>query len=77
VLEAIMAGVIALTAIALFLGVIGGLVVIAHQIRKEDRKFSLVQDAPSLMSRGTRRINGFGCRDLELRVLIAGRRAAA
>jgi hypothetical protein len=70
VLEAIMAGVIALAAI-------GVLVVIGRQIRKEDRKFSLVDDAPSLMSRGTRRINGFGCRDLELRVLTAGRRAAA
>jgi hypothetical protein len=77
VLEAIMAGVIALAAIALFLVVIGVLVVIGRQIRKEDRKFSLVNDAPSLISRGTRRINGFGCRDLELRVLTAGRRAAA
>ena len=54
-----MAGVIALAAIALFLVVIGVLVVIGRQIRKEDRKFSLVNDAPSLISRGTRRINGF------------------
>ena len=72
-----MAGVIALAAVGLFLGVIAVLVIIAREVRREDRRFSLVEDAPSLMSRSTRRINGFGCRDLELKVLAASRRAAA
>lgn len=72
-----MAGVIALAAIALLLVVLGGLVVIAFEVRREDRQFSLAEDAPSLMSRRTRRINGFGCRDLKLKVLTAERRTAA
>lgn len=74
-----MAGVLAVAAVALFLGgvVLGVLFVVAREIRREDRRYSLAEEAPSLMSRGTRRLTGFGRRDLELRVLAAGRRAAA
>jgi hypothetical protein len=79
VLEAIMAGVLAIAAVALFLAgvVVGVLFVVAREIRREDRLYSLADEAPSLMSRGTRRLTGFGRRDLQMRVLTAGRRAAA
>ena len=74
-----MAGVLAVAAVALFLGgvVLGVLFVVAREIRREDCRYSLAEEAPSLMSRGTRRLTGFGRRDLELRALAAGRRAAA
>jgi hypothetical protein len=79
VLEAIMAGVLAIAAVALFLAgvVVGVLFVVAREIRREDRLYSLADEAPSLMSRGTRRLTGFGRRDLQMKVLTAGRRAAA
>ena len=79
VLEAIMAGVLAIAAVALFLAgvVVGVLFVVAREIRREDRLYSLAEEAPSLMSKGTRRLTGFGRRDLQLRVLAADRRAAA
>jgi hypothetical protein len=79
VLEAIMAAVLAVAAVALFLAgiAVGVLLVVAREIRREDRLYSLAEEAPSLMSRGTRKLNGFGRRDLQMRVLIAGRRAAA
>ena len=66
-------------AIALFLAAmaITALVVIAHEVRREDRLLSLAEDAPTAMSRSTRRLNGFGRKDLELKVLSAGRRVAA
>ena len=51
--------------------------VIARQVRREDRLYSLPEDAPSVMARGARRLNGFGRRDLVLQVLTSGRRAAA
>ena len=78
VLEAIMAGVLAVSAVALFLGgvALGVLFVVAREIRREDRLYSLAEEAPSLMSRGTRRLTGFGRRDLDI-ILAAGRRAAA
>jgi hypothetical protein len=74
-----MAGVLALAAVALFLAgvAVGVLFVVAREIHREDRLYSLSEEAPSLMSRGTRRLTGFGRRDLEIRVLAAGRRAAA
>jgi len=74
-----MAGVLAVAAVALFLAgfVVGVLIVVAREIRREDRNFSLVDEAPSLMAKGTRKLNGFGRRDLQMRVLIDGRRAAA
>ena len=79
VLEAIMAGVLAVAAVALFLAgvAVGVLVVVAREIRREDRLYSLAEEAPNLMSRGTRRLTGFGCRDLDVSVLSGGRRAAA
>lgn len=74
-----MAGVLAIAAVALFLAgvVVGVLFVVAREIRREDRLYSLAEEAPSLMSKGTRRLTGFGRRDLQLRVLAADRRAAA
>jgi len=74
-----MAGVLAVAAVAVFLGgvAVGVLIVVAREIRREDRLYSLAEEAPNLMSRGTRRLTGFGRRDMELRVLAAGRRAAA
>jgi hypothetical protein len=79
VLEAIMVGVEAAVAIALFLAVLAitALLVVAREVRREDRLYSLAEDAPTAMSRGTRRLIGFGRKDLELRVLSAGRRVAA
>ena len=79
VLEAIMASVLAFSAVALFLGgiTLGVLVVVAREIRREDRAYSLEEEAPSRMSRGTRRLTGFGSRGLDLRSLTVGRRAAA
>jgi hypothetical protein len=79
VLEAIMASALAFTAVALFLGgiTLGVLVVVAREIRREDRACSLIEEAPSLMSKSTRRLTGFGRRELELRSLTVGRRAAA
>jgi hypothetical protein len=77
--EAIMASVIAVAAVALFIGgfVVGVLGVVAREIRREDRLYSLAEDAPNPMSRGARRLTGFGRRDLDVRALAAGRRAAA
>ena len=74
-----MAGVLAIAAVAIFLAgvVVGVLFVVAREIRREDRLYSLAEEAPSLMSKGTRRLTGFGRRDLQLRVLAADRRAPA
>jgi hypothetical protein len=79
VLEAIMASFLAVAAVALFLAgvAVGVLVVVAREIRREDRLYSLAEEAPNLMSRGTRRLTGFGRRDLYMTVLTDGRRAAA
>lgn len=75
VLEAIMASVLAFAAVVLFLGgmVLGVLVVVAREIRREDRACSLTEEAPSLTSRGTRRLTGFGSRDMYLKSLTVGR----
>lgn len=75
VLEAIMAGV----AIALFLAAmaITGFAVVAYQVWREDHQYSLAEEAHSIMSRGTRRLTGFGRRGMYLQVHSAGRRAAA
>jgi hypothetical protein len=71
-----MAVVLAIAAVALFLAgvAVGILVVVAREIRREDRLYSLIEEAPTLMSKGTRKLNGFGRRDMELRVLAPGRR---
>ena len=74
-----MAGVLAVAAVALFLAGItaGVLLVVAREIRREDRNFSLREEAPNLMSRGTRKLTGVGSRGLDVRILASGRRAAA
>ena len=64
-LEAIMAGFVVVVAAALFLAVLMGLGVVAFAVRREDRRFTLVGDAPDMLSRGARRLNGVGRRDLD------------
>lgn len=65
VLEAIMAGIVAIT-VALFLGgiVTGVIVVVALAVRREDRRYSLVGEAPDRMSRSARMLNGVGHRGI-------------
>jgi hypothetical protein len=65
VLEAIMAGFVVVVAAALFLAVLLGLGVVAFAVRREDRRFTLVGDAPDILSRSARRLNGVGRRDLD------------
>jgi hypothetical protein len=65
VLEAIMAGFVVVVAAALFLAVLVGLGVVAVAVRREDRRFTLVGDAPDMLSRSARRLNGVGRRDLD------------
>lgn len=64
-LEAIMAGFVVVVAAALFLAVLVGLGVVAVAVRREDRRFTLVGDAPDMLSRSARRLNGVGRRDLD------------
>jgi hypothetical protein len=75
VLEAIMAGFLAIAAAVLFLAgvTVGVLVVVAREIRREDRRYSLGEEARSLTSRGTRKLTGVGSRGLDLRILADGR----
>ena len=63
-LEAIMAGFVAAVAVVLFLAVMAGLGAIALAVRREDRRFTLPGEAPDLLTRGARRPNGVGRRDL-------------
>jgi hypothetical protein len=67
VLEAFMAGVVAVTAVSIFLGglMIGVIAVIAIAVRREDRRYTLAGDAPDRLSRSTRRLTGVGRRDLD------------
>jgi hypothetical protein len=53
--------------IALFLGgvVTGAIILVAFAVRREDRQYSLIGDAPDRLSRGARRLNGVGRRDLD------------
>ncbi|HTX27101.1 MAG TPA: hypothetical protein VME19_08805 [Streptosporangiaceae bacterium] len=77
-----MAGAVVTVAIAVFLGgiMIGVLAVMAVAIRREDRRHTLVGEAPDRMSRNTRRLTGMtrvGMDDEFLRPvgpLVAGRR---
>lgn len=46
-----------------------GLGVVAVAVRREDRGFTLVGEAPDWLSRGTRRLNGVGRRDLDPELL--------
>ena len=59
-----MAGYVAVVAAALFVGVVVALGVVAVAVRREDRCFTLVDEAPDLLSRSARRLNGVGRRDL-------------
>jgi hypothetical protein len=65
VLEAVVAGFIVVIAGALFLAVIVALGMVAFAVRREDRRFTLVADAPDMLSRSARRLNGVGRRDLD------------
>lgn len=60
VLEAIMAGVVVTIAISVFLGgvMVGVLAVMAVAIRREDRRHTLVGEAPDRLSKNTRRLTG-------------------
>jgi len=60
-----MAGIVVVVAAALFLAVLVGLGVVAVAVRREDRRFTLVGDAPDMLSRSARRLNGVGRRDLD------------
>ena len=60
-----MAGYVVVVAAALFLAVLLGLGAVAFAVRREDRRFTLVGDAPDILSRGARRLNGVGRRDLD------------
>jgi hypothetical protein len=53
--------------IALFLGgvVTGVIAVVALAVHREDRRYSLVGEAPDRMSRSARRLNGVSRRDLD------------
>ena len=70
-LEAIMAGVMVTTAIAVFLGgiMVGVLAVVAVAVRREDRRHTLAVDAPDRLSMNTRRLNGLARRDLDTEFL--------
>lgn len=59
-----MAGFVAAVAAALFLVVMMGLGGVAVAVRREDRAFTLVGDAPNRLFRGVRWLNGVGRKDL-------------
>jgi formate-dependent nitrite reductase membrane component NrfD len=70
-MEAIMAGVVVPLAVALFLSGIAAsaYVVIAIAVRREDRAYTLVSDAPGGLTRISRRLTGVGRRDLDPELL--------
>lgn len=61
--------------IALFFGGVlsGVIVVVALAVRREDRRYSLIGEAPDRLSRGARRLNGVGRRDLDAELLSSAR----
>ena len=67
-----MAGFVAVVAVALFLVVLVGLAAVAFAVKREDRRFTLVIEAPDRLSRGARRLNGVGRRDLDPEFFRAG-----
>jgi hypothetical protein len=73
--EAIMAGVVVAVTIALFFGgvVVGIIAVVAVAVRREDRAYTLVGDAPNRMSQSARRLTGLGRRDLDAEFLRPAR----
>ena len=62
-----MAGVVVPLAVVLFLSgiAVSVYVVIAIAVRREDRAYTLVSDAPGGLARISRRLNGVGRRDLD------------
>ena len=54
---------------SLFFAMIIGLVMIAVSVRREDRAFTLIGDAPDRLSRSARWLNGVGRRDLDPELL--------
>jgi hypothetical protein len=67
VLEAVMAGVVIVSAVSVFLGgvVMGVIAVIAIAVRREDRRYTLAVEAPDRLSRSTRVLIGVRRRDLD------------
>jgi hypothetical protein len=66
VLEAVVAYfVVPIIALVIFVAVLAGFVVHALVVRREDRQYSLVNDAPGRLSGLVRRLNGVGRRDLD------------
>jgi hypothetical protein len=65
--EFVMSGVVVAVTVALFLGgvVTGVIAAVALAIRREDRRYSLVHEAPDLIARSTRRLTGVGRRGLD------------
>ena len=64
-----MAGV-AIAVVALFLGggviaVIAVIAVVALGVRREDRRYTMASEGPSVLARSERRVTGFGRRDLD------------
>lgn len=70
-----MAGTVVATAVALFLGgaVAGVMAVVAWAVRREDRRYTLAGEAPSLISKSARRLNGVGRRGVNAEYFPAGR----
>jgi hypothetical protein len=62
-----MFGVVVAVTVALFLGgiVTGVIAAVALAIRREDRRFTLVREAPDRISRSARRLTGVGRRGLD------------
>lgn len=62
-----MSGVVVAVTVALFFGgvVTGVIVVVALAIRREDRRYSLIREAPDRISRSARRLTGVGRRGLD------------
>lgn len=62
-----MSSVVVAVTVALFLGgvVTGGIAVMALAIRREDRHYSLVREAPDRISRSARRLTNVGSRGLD------------
>jgi hypothetical protein len=71
VLEAIMAGVVIISAVSIFLAglILGVVAVIAIAVRREDRRYTLAVEAPDRLSRSTRLLTGVRRRDLDTEFL--------
>jgi hypothetical protein len=65
--EFVMFGVVVAVTVALFLGgvVTGVIAVLALAIRREDRHYSLSDEAPDRLSRNARRLTGVGRRGVD------------